>query len=152
MADGVGAGTYGAGGDSDVLTALQAGQVETLVMNDDFEATGWADFTMPAYGVGDLPATHPFGGNVSNLVPVDLRGEMVRLAVLTGAEVEIVHTALEDDGGGGDMPDAGDRVPRSKAARQLDEFGGVGAVLRYVIGDEPSEEESAAQEQDQNRS
>lgn len=150
--DGIGAGTFGAGGASDVLTALQAGQVQTLVMNDDFEGTGWADFTMPVYGAGDLPTSHPLGGEVSNLVPLDLREEIVRLAVQTGAEVEIVHTAIPDDAEEIDeIPEPGEGPPRSKAARQIDQHGGVAAILRYVIGDEPSKEESAAQAQNEDR-
>ena len=77
VTDGIGAGTYGAGGVSDVLTALQAGQVETLVMVDDFSGRGWADYSMPAFGNGDVPSSHPLGGDVGNLVQVDLREEMI---------------------------------------------------------------------------
>jgi hypothetical protein len=153
VSDGVGASTNGAGGASDVLTALQAGQVMTLVMNDDFEGTGWADFTMPAYGVGDLPTSHPLGGDVKNIVEVDLREELVRLAVQSGAEVEIVHTGVPDDAEDFQTvsSEAGENIPRSDAAIELDQFGGVGAVLRYVIGDEPTEAESAAQAEDEDR-
>lgn len=153
VSDGVGASTSGVGGASDVLTALQAGQVMTLVMNDDFQGQGWADFTMPAYGVGDLPTSHPLGGDVKNIVEVDLREELVRLAVQSGAEVEIVHTDVPDDAEEFQTvsSEAGENIPRSDAAIALDQFGGVGAVLRYIIGDEPTEEESAAQAQDEDR-
>jgi hypothetical protein len=40
---------------------------------------------------------------------------------------------------------------RAEAAIALDQFGGAGAVLRYVIADEPSEERSAAQAEDEDR-
>jgi hypothetical protein len=152
MSDGVGAGTYGAGGAADVLTALQAGQVMMLVMNDDFQGEGWADFTMPAFGVGDLPTSHPLGGERSNLVPVDLRNMMATLAVQSGAVVEVVHTGVSDDDEDFEtVPQAGGNLPRSRAAIALDAFGGVGAVLRYAVGDEPSEEESSAQARDDDR-
>ncbi|MDQ4044898.1 MAG: hypothetical protein M3173_05555, partial [Chloroflexota bacterium] len=75
--DGIGADTFGAGGPQKVLDALQAGQVMTLVLNDDFEGVGWADYTFPAYGVGDLPTSHPFGGDVSNIVAIKLQDEFV---------------------------------------------------------------------------
>jgi peptide subunit release factor 1 (eRF1) len=153
VSDGVGASTNGAGGAGDVLTALQAGQVMTLVMNDDFAGQGWADFTMPAFGAGDLPTTHPLGGDVKNLVEIDLREEMVRLGVQSGAEIEIIHTAVPDDAEEGQTvaQEGGESLPRSEPAIALDQFGGVGAVLRYVVGDEPTEEESAAQAQDEDR-
>jgi hypothetical protein len=47
--------------------------------------------------------------------------------------------------------EACEHSPRSHAAIALDQFGGVGAVLRYVFGDEPTEEVSAAQAQDEDR-
>ena len=78
--------------------------------------------------------------------------EVVRLAVQTGAEVEIVHTAVPgDEIDAENVPDASEGLPLSEAARALDEHGGVAAVLRYVMGDEPSEEESAAQAQNEDR-
>ena len=54
--DGVGASALGVAGAEDTLTALQTGQVMTLVMNDDFAQPGWADYTIPLYGVGEVPA------------------------------------------------------------------------------------------------
>jgi hypothetical protein len=89
--------TDGAGGAIDVLSALQAGQVMTLAVNDDFEGTGWADYTMPAFGTGDLPTSHPLGGDVANLVEVDLQEEMARLAVQSDAEIDIVPTSVPAD-------------------------------------------------------
>ena len=49
----------GAGGPIDVLNALRNGQVDTLIMNEDFQETGWADYTMDMYGLGPVPAEHP---------------------------------------------------------------------------------------------
>ncbi len=132
--DGVGAGGAGAAGPEDVLTALQTGQVMTLVMTDDFTAPGWADFTFPVYGTGEVPAEHPAGGDVANIVPVALEEEMIRLAVQIGAEIEIVKTAVPvgtDELA--EIPDADAAQPRSDTALELDEFGGVAAVLRYAL-------------------
>lgn len=132
--DGVGAGGAGAGGPEDVLTALQTGQVMTLVMADDFSAPGWADFTFPVYGTGEVPSEHPAGGDIANIVPVALEEEMIRLAVQTGAEIEIVKTSVPvgmDELA--DIPDADAAQPRSDTALELDEFGGVAAVLRFAL-------------------
>lgn len=108
--DAIGSGSHGASGSADVLRALSNGQVSKLLMAADFAETGWADFTLNLYGVGNLPVSHPAGGDVSNLASVDLAEEMVRLALATGALVEIVP---------------------SQAAARLHEHGGVGALLRY---------------------
>ena len=129
-----GAGGAGVAGAVDVVTALQTGQVMTLVMNDDFAAPGWADFTLPLYGAGEVPAEHPAGGDVADLVPIALEEELVRLALLSDAEIEIVRTAvpvgLDEQAS---VRDADAPTPRSAAARELDEVGGVGAVLRYAL-------------------
>lgn len=132
--DGVGAGGAGAAGPEDVLTALQTGQVMTLVMADDFQAPGWADFTFPVYGTGEVPAEHPAGGDVANIVPVSLVEEMIRLAVQTGAEIEIVKSSVPVGADElAEIPDAADAQPRSDTALELDEFGGVAAVLRFAL-------------------
>lgn len=110
LEDALGAGNQGAGGVDDVLLALESGQVMTLLMADDFEANGWADFDLNMYGPGEIPREHPAGGDRSALVNVDLAEEFVRLALSTGATVEI--------------------VPSREAAR-LHKHGGVGAILRY---------------------
>jgi protein required for attachment to host cells len=132
--DGRAAGGKGVEGAQETVTALQAGQVQTLVMNDDFSQVGWADYTMPLYGVGPVPPEHPAGGDVKNLVEVALEDALVRLAVLSDAEVEIVWSAvpitneeLEE------IPDAGESKPRAPAAVALDQMGGVGAVLRFAL-------------------
>ena len=132
--DGVGAGGQGVAGPEDTLTALQTGQVMTLVMNSDFAGPGWADFTFPVYGVGEPPAEHPAGGDPANLVPIALEEELVRLAIQIDAEIEIVKAAVpvtaEETT---EIPDADAAMPRSEAALALDALGGVGAVLRYAL-------------------
>jgi peptide subunit release factor 1 (eRF1) len=138
----------GAAGAEAVLTALQTGQVQTLVMNDDFAGPGWADYTFPLYGVGSWPGSHPAGGDVANVVSVSLPDELVRLALQSDAEIEIVRTAVpvsaEEQA---DVPEARGDEPhpggnrRSEAARLLDALGGVGAVLRFALAeDQPTAE------------
>lgn len=122
----------GAAGAAEVLRALQSGQVMTLVMNDDFAGTGWADFEMEYYDVGEVPKEHPMGGRVEDIVPMALEEELLRLAVRTDAEIDIVRTNVPiEDIEGDDVPDAGMPLPRTEAARILDELGGVAAVLRF---------------------
>ena len=124
----------GAVGAEDVLTALQSGQVMTLVMNDDFSAEGWADYTMPLYGIGDLPSSHPAGGDTGDLTPVQIETELVRLAVQSDAAIEIIQSdvpvSAEEQQ---DIPDADEPRPRSEAAKKLDEVGGVAAILRFAL-------------------
>jgi hypothetical protein len=132
--DGVGAGGKGVAGAVDTITALETGQVMTLVMNDDFAQPGWADYTLPLYGVGSPPGEHPAGGDVANLVPTTVEDEAVRLALQLGAAVQLVRSAVpvgaeEQE----QVPDADEPTPRSAAARALDELGGIGAVLRYAL-------------------
>ena len=129
--DGAGPGGLAVAGAVETLTALQTGQVMTLVMNDDLRAAGWADFALGAYGVGDPPAAHPASGDVADLRPVPLEQELVRLALMTDAEVEIVRTMapVESVEAGG----AGRERGRTVAARLLDDLGGVGAILRYTL-------------------
>jgi hypothetical protein len=132
--DGVGAGGKGVAGAVDTITALETGQVMTLVMNDDFSQPGWADYTLPLFGVGSPPGEHPAGGDVANLVPTAVEDEVVRLALQIGAEVELVRSAVpvgaEEQK---QIPDADEPTPRSEAARALDELGGIGAILRYAL-------------------
>jgi hypothetical protein len=115
----------------DVLNALQAHQVMTLVVNEDFQGSGWADLTLPLYGLGPIPAGHPTGGDIANLVEVNLAEEFVRLALQSGGEIEMVHTSVPFDV---DSPlhRSPSGIPRSAPAIALDEVGGVAAVLRYA--------------------
>lgn len=134
LQDGIGAGSLGAGGAEATLSALQGGQAAALVVVDDFAAPGWADYSMPLYGVGPVPAEHPAGGNPADITPVALEEELIRLALQTGAAVQIVHTAVPvGSAAEGEIPEAGSAPPRTEAALALDELGGVGALLRFSI-------------------
>ncbi len=139
VSDGQGPGGHATAGAEDVLVALQSGQVMTLVMNDDFHGPGWADYTMPVFGTGKPPKKHPAGGEADQIVEVALEDEIVRLAVQTGADIEIVRSSVpvETDG---DAPvrKADDDFPRSEAAQTLDQLGGVAAILRFTLSDEQS--------------
>jgi protein required for attachment to host cells len=132
--DGAAAGGKGVTGPEDTLTALETRQVQTLVMNDDFSQPGWADYTLPLYGVGEVPQEHPAGGNPANLVATALEDEFVRLAIQSDAEVELVWSAVpitrEELV---HVPDADDPKPRAEAAQELDRLGGVAAVLRFAL-------------------
>ncbi|MEZ4504468.1 MAG: hypothetical protein R2848_01110 [Thermomicrobiales bacterium] len=130
VADAVGSGNRGAAGAIDVLKALEQGQVFRLVMSGDYAEMGWADYTMPIYGIGDVPAEHPAGGDLHNIVPVPLEQEMIRQALITGAQIEIVDPSVPVDTEGG-VPRAGGEIPISAADAKLDALGGVGALLRW---------------------
>jgi hypothetical protein len=101
-------------------------------VNDDFAQTGWADFTLPLFGVGDVPREHPAGGDVANIVPVELADEVIDLALQTDAAVELVRTTMPIAAAGG-VPPAGAAAPRYEAALALDALGGIGAILRFTI-------------------
>jgi hypothetical protein len=136
-----GSGGLAALGSDEVLAALQAGQVMTLVMTDDFSKPGWADYSMHLFGAGKKPKRHPGGGDAKQMVPVQLEEEVVRLALQTGADIEIVQAvvpmeAMNDEDM--EIPDAGSEPPRTEAAQSLDEVGGIGALLRYAMSDEQS--------------
>ncbi len=133
LQDAIGADGRGMGGVAAVVKALQKGQVATLVIVDDFDAPGWADYTMDAYGAGPVPETHPLGGDVANLEPVELADKLIRLAVRTDAAIEIVKTSIDasdlpDEG----VPAGGNGPARSEVAEDLDQLGGVGAMLRFA--------------------
>ena len=138
--DSRGEGNLAVVGADDVIVALQTGQVMTLVMNDDFRGEGWGDFTLPVYGVGAPPNEHPVGGDMSDIVPLALEEEMIRLAIQIGAEIEIVDTNVPVTEGeeGAPIRDTSDPMPRSEAATILDAAGGVAALLRYALSDEQS--------------
>lgn len=134
LRDAIGHGEYGASGVRDVLAALQAGQVDTLVMVDDFEAAGWADFGFPAYGAGDPPKSHPLGGNSADIVPVDIRETLVFLALTTDANFNVIHSAAPVPERVAESDIERESVePRLPAAVSLDEIGGVGAILRFSM-------------------
>jgi len=138
LENGAGPGGGAVTGPEETLTALQAGQVMTLVLNEDVAMTGWADYTFPVYGVGEPPAEHPVGGDPAALVAVPLEEELVRLAIQSDAGIEIVRTRppVSDDSIAESTP--GDSSPRTDAARALDAFGGVGALLRFALDEDHS--------------
>jgi hypothetical protein len=121
----------GAAGPAAVLSALQQVRVETLVMTDDFSEPGWADYSADVGGVGSIPDRHPVGGDRGQIVPILVEDELIRRAILTGATFKIVRTDVSapriEDG----LPKAGEPLPRAEAAQQLDDLGGVGALLRF---------------------
>jgi hypothetical protein len=57
-------------------------------------------------------------------VALDLDEELIRLAVNTGAEIQIIHSAPAE------APERG-QANRSEAAIALDQFSGAGALLRF---------------------
>ncbi|MCA9859929.1 MAG: hypothetical protein KC438_09410 [Thermomicrobiales bacterium] len=130
VADAIGSGNRGAAGAVDILKALEQGQVYRLVMSGDYAEMGWADYTMPIYGVGEIPAEHPAGGDPHNIVPVPLEQEMIRQALLTGAQIEIVDPSVSVSTEG-EVPKADGEIPNSAADAKLDALGGVGALLRW---------------------
>jgi hypothetical protein len=145
--DGVGAGTDGVAGVEETLTALQAGQAMMLVINDDFARPGWADYTLPLYGVGDVPHEHPAGGDAANLVPVDLSDVLLRLAVQTDAAVEQVQSGVPVSADElARIPDADSAPPRAEAALELDALGGVGAILRFSQAEQDERTEGQGNE------
>ena len=99
LQDQIGSNAAAVSGVEGTLATLQAGRVDSLIMVDDLELTGWADISMGVYGAGELPAEHPLGGDVANIVPIDLDEELVRLAFASGADVQIVKTASGDSSG-----------------------------------------------------
>jgi hypothetical protein len=103
--------------------------VRQIIMVDDFSAEGWTDYQSRVVGVGPVPPEHPTGGSTSSIVPISLAEELVRRAVLSVADIEIVQT--EDENAAEPTLDRAGGIPRSEPARLLDELGGVAALLRY---------------------
>jgi hypothetical protein len=133
-------GGKGAVGGEATLEALQAGQVQTLVMADSYQEVGWADLSLPLYGVGYVPKEHPAGGDVSAIVPIAVEEEFIRLALQQDAEVEIIHSPVPvSNEEQARVPDAGEPLPITEAAAALNEFGGVGAILRFTLDPAPPE-------------
>ncbi len=133
LQDQIGSNAAAVSGVEGTLATLQAGRVDSLIMVDDLELTGWADISMGVYGAGELPAEHPLGGDVANIVPIDLDEELVRLAFASGADVQIVKTASGDSAADVETIPAAGAISRSEPAAILDQMGGVGALLRYTI-------------------
>lgn len=110
LLDAIGQGGLGVQGAEAVLLALQEGRAGQIVMTREFEAIGWADYQLNVFGVGRVPRSHPAGGDVNDIVAVNLPEELVRLTIVTGAEGEI--------------------IARERASA-LEALGGIGAVLRF---------------------
>lgn len=132
LKDAIGQGQLGVAGPDETIRKLDNGQVDLLVMCDTFEGDGWTDYEMNISGAGPVPTNHPAGGSVANLVSVDLRDHLVRLALSSGAEVDIIHSApaVTSDT---EARESGESLPLTDAARALVEMGGVGAILRYAM-------------------
>lgn len=126
------AGGLGIFGVEETLAALQAGQVQTLVLADDFHAPGWVDDALDIVGAGDPPAEHPAGGDAASLRAVDLADEIIRLALMTGGDVTFV-TTRESQVTEGPNEAEETRGERQGAPHTLHEHGGVGAILRFRL-------------------
>ena len=75
---------------------------------------------------------HPTHGDATQLAPIALEEEFVRLALQQGADIDIVKTAVAVEESVA-IPGAGIAKPRSDAAETLDVLGGVGALLRFAL-------------------
>lgn len=126
-------GGRGVAGTIDVLNALMAHQVHELVVNEDWHERGWGDLALGVYGIGDLPTEHPTGGNVADLVEVDLVDAFVRLTLQSDGNVEFIHTGVAMTAETSQPANRGaGELPRAEPAISLDEVGGVGAILRFT--------------------
>ena len=63
-----------------VIAALVGRQVDALVMNADFTAPGWIDYSLNIAGAGRSRPSIRAGGDIANIVAVDLGEEMIRKA------------------------------------------------------------------------
>lgn len=131
LSEGLATGCAVAGADA-LANALQEGEIRQLVLNDDFRAAGWADYTLPVFGASAVPKEHPLGGDVSNIVPTALEEEFVRFAIRTDADIVFVRTLPEVDGSEERVPKPGAAHRRSGPAEMLDRLGGVGATLKFA--------------------
>jgi peptide subunit release factor 1 (eRF1) len=129
-------GGLGVFGVAETLAALQNGQVQHLVIADDFAARGWMDDAMELVGAGDVPTAHPAGGDPHALRPVDLVDAMIRLALRTDAPVTFVATR---DPVVDETPNEAEKQhgERAGAPQALQEHGGVGAILRFRLTQTP---------------
>lgn len=87
---------------------------------------------MDAYGVGKTSTEHPRGGNVDNIVQIDLPNEMLQLVLDTGAEVDVIHSEVPADADDA-IRETESGTPVTPATASLNEIGDVGAVLRYAV-------------------
>lgn len=140
LKDAIGVGDQGVAGAEGTLVALQAGEVQTLVLADGFSGQGWADFSMPAYGAGAIPAEHPLGGDVSAIVKLPLEEILIRLAIASDVEIQVVHPNVPSSEAEMNANAVATGGPlETDAARELRKLGGVGAIYRFALEPAPSE-------------
>lgn len=125
-------GGRGVFGVAETLAALQAGQVQDLVLADDFHAPGWVDDTLEMVGVGAPPLEHPAGGDHASLRAIELTDEMVHRALATGGSVAFITMRNRE------VPEDANEAEETHGERQgalqtLQEHGGVGAILRFRL-------------------
>lgn len=125
-------GGLGVFGVAETLAALQAGQVQTLVLADDFHASGWVDDTLAMIGAGEPPLEHPAGGDTASLRAVDLLDAMIHRALMTDSAIAFITTRNVE------APEGANEAEETHGARQgapctLREHGGVGAILRFRL-------------------
>ncbi|MGI8687645.1 MAG: host attachment protein [Thermomicrobiales bacterium] len=125
-------GGLGVFGVAETLAALQAGQVQTLVLADDFHASGWVDDTLAMVGAGEPPLEHPAGGDTASLRAVELLDEMVHHALMTDSAIAFITTRSVE------VPEDANEAEETHGERQgapqtLQEHGGVGAILRFRL-------------------
>jgi peptide chain release factor subunit 1 len=100
-------GNLGAAGLEDTIQALQKGQVLTLIVSEDLEASG---YRCTSCGQLSLNSPCPFCGGESELV-ADILEEVVKQSFLQNSEIIFVGSGNKEE---------------------LDELGGVGALLRFA--------------------
>ncbi len=125
-------GVYGAAG---TLAALQSGQVQTLIVAEDFTAPAWVDDALMFVGLGEMPGEHPMGGDLTDLRAADAREEFVRLALTMGAD-GIEFVPLMDDAPVTETVNEAEGITageRGGAIARLRDEGGVGALLRFAL-------------------
>ncbi len=119
-------------GTIDVLKALRNGQVHRVLMTRRYQDEGWMDYSMQVFGLGTPPKEHPAGGDMANIVEVAMEEEIIRQAIVSGAQIEIIKGALPVDPDS-PIPAAGSDAPRAEAAQKMDTLGGVAAMLRFTV-------------------
>jgi hypothetical protein len=105
--EGLGHGGRGVSGFDDVLSAVGRHQVQTLLVDRNYRASGWRCVDCGWVGLVATERCPVCGGAI---VPIaDAVGEIVRLAIMQNGQVEV-----------------GENIPA------LDDLGGVAGVLRYA--------------------
>jgi rubrerythrin len=105
--EGLGRGGRGISGFSDVRGALERGQIQTLLVDRGYRVPGWRCGDCSWAGLSAVEQCPVCGGGVTQVV--DVIGELVRLAILDSAQVEV-----------------------GEGVAALNELGGVAGLLRYA--------------------